>query len=317
MYVSISAYNDADLLEGCLTSIRDVLPDARIDVVDGKYESWPEGDDNSTDATPTLAREHGANYYAAGPFHRECDKHEHRVALAPDGELALFIDADERLLKFDPDALPRATAIQPRIANALVYGPKSVYWPRIFKPNWVQSINRWDSYLFDVECERSDAVTIVHRHDLRDRSYREAKYDRFEAEGRTGRYEDAFTTYLEDEWDADLETCPECGRESVSRTQLTQYGSTVAEFSAVETCVAGDRCHAAIREYSIENEYRYLPDDWQRGFEEDRERLRAELIDAGCPFVGTTTASNLDRMRPAICIWINEHLGDAEREVFA
>lgn len=317
MYVSISVYNDADLLRGCLSSVRAVLPDATVAVVDGRYETWPAKADNSTDATPEIAAEFDASYHPDGPFHRECDKHEHRVDLAPDGERALFLDADERLLDVDRDQLDPGVAYQPRIFNASVYGPKSVYWPRSFKPKWVQNINRWDAYLFDVECEKADAITIVHRHDLRDREYREHKVERFHNEGRASRFEhedtehDQLEQYLEDEWELDTTTCPNCGQQSVTRSQITGYG---AKYSYVEACLAADGCHRRVRGYEL-GEYEYLPADWERGFDEDRDRLRVELVDAGCNFVASLTPADLDRMRPAIGLWVEQHLGDQPAEV--
>lgn len=313
--VSVSVYNDAALLQGCLKSLRDALGNVRIQVVDGKYETFkPDAEPNSTDDTPAVCDAYGAEYWPDGPFELERDKHVHRVERLPEGELALFIDADERLLEWDADRLPDETAVSPRIFNPLVYGPHAVYWPRIFKKEWVKTVNRWDAYLFDAPHERSDAVTIIHRHDLRDRNYREAKYARFDREGRTGRYESNFETYLNDEWDAAFETCPECGAESVTRSQVTDLGPSMSQ---VKACVNGDRCHAAIESTGCD-EWRYLPTDVDRGVEEDPQRLRMELLDAGCEFVRLANVEYMvGQMLPAIRIWVREELGEAEREVFA
>lgn len=320
-YVSISAYDDADLLRGAIESIRQHCPDATVAVVDGRYETWPADHDNSADDTPLVARTRADAYHRDGPYPREADKHRHRVSLAPEGAFVLFMDADERLEHVDPDALPRATAFRPRIANALVYGPRSVYWPRAFDPEWVESINRWDAYLFSTPCERTDAITLLHRHDLRDREYREAKLERFDAEGRTSRYEarddatpDRIDAYLADDWDADFDACPRCGSESLTRTQLTSEG--VDTQTCVEVCVRADGCFSDLRAYDP-GEWQYLPEDWERGIDEDPTQLRAELLDAGCPFVATTGEQFLRAARAAIGLWIEDELGEGEPEVFA
>lgn len=315
MNVSISAYNDGDLLQNALESVTQIMPDANIQVVDGKYETFkPDAAENSTDNTEDIAKSFNARYIGGGPYGRERDKHIHRVELSPDDELTVFMDADERLLTFDRDALPERTAISPRIFNALVYGPHAVYWPRVFKPGWVATINRWDAYLFDVSHERSDAVTILHRHDLRDREYREAKYERFAREDRTGRYDDDYEMYLADDWDATFRACPGCGRDSVTESQVTNFGE---EYSHVECCIAADGCHAAVREVDV-GEWRYLPDDWRAGWENDAKRLRLELMDAGCTFVRTASVDRMVReMEPAVALWVESEFGEAESEVFA
>lgn len=319
MIVSVSAYQDADLLDGCLESIRETLGSVSIQVVDGAYRTWPGWEDapNSTDMTGAVCEDWGADHDPAGPFVRERDKHVYRVEQAPEGEWCLLLDADERLLEFDRGALNEQTAYQPRIANSLVYGPAAVYWPRLFKPEWVQSINRWDAYLFDVPCEKTDAVTILHRHDLRDRDYREAKYERFGNEGRRGRYEGSFETYLNDDWGADFSTCPRCGSESVTRSQITNHGPN-GEYSYVEACVNGDGCYAHVEPVEV-GEWRYLPDAYERGFAEDPARLRLELMDAGCPFVGGLSVERLrDEFGPVTRIWIEENLtNEREPELFA
>lgn len=312
-HVSISAYNDADLVGPCLQSVRDVLPDASITVVDGKYETFrPDAEPNSTDDTGAVARSYEATYDPAGPFERERDKHVYRVESAPD-ELCLFMDADERLLQFNHDALQPETAYSPRLYNALVYGPVSVYWPRIHRPEWIKSINRWDAYLYSVPHERTDAVTIIHRHDLRDRDYREAKYQRFEREDRDGRYDDYMDEYLNDDWGVDFDSCPACGEQSLTRSQYTDYGEA---FSRVTACVNGE-CYADVETYAIDT-WHYLPGDWERGVVKNPERLRLELIDAGCEFVRPHTPTYMQRnMRPVIGQWVREEFHDAEDTVFS
>lgn len=313
--VSLSVYQDAHLAEGALASIRDVLGNVRIQVVDGKYDTFrPDAPPNSTDDIQAVADAYGAEYHPEGPLPLERDKHVRRIELAPDGELLLLMDADERLHDFNADALPDETAVGPRIFNPLVYGPHAVYWPRLAKPEWVKTINSWDAYLFNVDHERSDAVTLIHRHDLRSRDYREAKYERFDREGRVGRYESDFSTYLNDEWDVDFDTCPECGEESLSRTQATDMGPAITRVAA---CVNGDGCYAAIEPVRV-GEYEYVPDAVEAGFEEDPARLRIELLDAGCTFVRAASVGRMVReMEPAIRLWVEHHYGEGETEVFA
>jgi hypothetical protein len=326
MHVSISAYNDGGLLPNCIQSVRDVLPNADIHVVDGRYESWPDGPDNSDDATPAHAETLADEYHADGPFRREDDKHLHRVNLAPDDEYALFLDADERLLTCpDPDALPRA-AVFPRIYNAIVYGPVSVYWPRLFKPEWVVDVKRWDKYSFDISgvaddetAMRDDDVTIVHRHDLRSREYREAKLERFHNEGRKSRYEGPvdesddrgqLEQYLSGEWQhVAFDQCPNCGQTSLTRSQLTNYGTD--PLTSVDACIADDGCHRSVTEYQVDD-WQYLPDDWEAGLDDDPERLRAELLDAGCEFVGTSHYQDLFRFHLAIGLWVEDHFADVD-----
>lgn len=313
--VSLSVYQDAHLAENALASIRDVLPHARIQVVDGKYDTFrPNSDPNSTDDIQAVADAYGATYHAEGPLPLERDKHVRRVELAPPDEWLLLMDADERLHSADFSKLDDNTAYSPRIFNSLVYGPHAVYWPRLAKPEWVKTVNRWDAYLFDVPHRRSDAVTLLHRHDLRSKAYREAKYERFDREDRRGRYEASFDTYLNDDWDADFHPCPECGRESVTRSQVTNFGDS---YSFVECCIAADGCHAAVREVDV-GEWRYLPDAWEQGWRDDPKRLRLELLDAGCTFVRTASVDRMMReMRPAVELWVESEFGEAESEVFA
>lgn len=319
VYVSVSAYNDGELLPGCIERIREVLPDAHVAVVDGRYETWPDGPDNSDDRTPALARELADSYHPDGPFETEADKHRHRVSLAPIAERALFLDTDERLLSFDPDALPRGRAYKPRIFNPLVYSQSPIrYWPRVFTRARVAEIRGWDAYVFRCPTSRSDACTIVHRHDLRDRDYRERKYQRFENEDRTGRYDDdRFESYLEDDWDVEPDDhCPKCGRESVVWSPWTggEVTGQAGVVSKVGCCVAGDCWIGETRE-AIDTA-RYLdPDALPRGRDEDPERLRKELLAVGCPLVAQYPVT---RFAPEVLInWVDEHVDDAQREVIA
>jgi hypothetical protein len=277
--------------------VREHLPDATIAVVDGKYSTWPSDENNSTDRTPTLARELADEYYADGPFEDEQAKHRHRVNLAPDGEQALFLDTDERILKAELDSLPRGIAYQPRIINPLVYSQTPVrYWPRIFDPANVADIQSWDKYLFSTECKSTDDVTIVHRHDLRGRDYREAKYERFDAEGRAGRFEDGrFDQYLTDDWKADPGwECPECGENSIMVSPWTGY-SEDGSISRARVCVNGE-CWM-ITEVDTIDEYRYLPDNIDSGMNEDQDRLRKELLTVGSDLIAMYP---VDKFEPEI-----------------
>jgi hypothetical protein len=320
VYVSVSAYQDAALLDGCLQAIREQFPDAPVTVVDGRYETFrPDAPDNSTDHTSVVASAHGARYDPAGPFEREVDKHRYRVAQAPADERALFLDADERLVTADLDALQLDRAYACRIHNPLVYSENPiVYWPRLFRPRDVDNIAKWDAYAFDVPCIRTDHVTIAHRHDLRDREYREAKYERFGREDRRGRYEEAFERYLDNDWPVTPETCPECGDSTLVRSPATMEG---APASAVEVCIRTDSCHHVIDDITI-GPHQYLPNDWRRGLDEAPERLRLELLDAGADFLAmhdfsqALTADRLDEYRPLIRLFVEDTFGDGEAQVF-
>lgn len=315
IHVSVSAYQDAGLLENCLAAIRDELPEATISVVDGKYETWPGGPDNSTDGTEAVAAAYDAVYDPAGPFPRECDKHQYRTEQIPNDEWLLCMDADERLRHFDRGVLDNRNAWMPRIVNALVYhdGSPVAYWPRLFKPGWVSDIQRWDKYRFSIPdvdptevCQRTDRVTIVHRHDLRERSYREAKYERMEAnEGRTPRYDETRETYYSNSFDVETETCPNCGADSVTRTPITDYADA---YSMVTVCTNSDGCFASIDRIPFDGEYEYLPDEWREGFRADPARLRLELLDAGCSFVRPLSMRAFERMGPAVGLWIDENM---------
>lgn len=318
--VDVSAYNDAAVLSGCLQSVRDTLGDVSIRVVDGKYETWDEAaPDNSTDDTAAVCDRFAAEYDAAGPFARERDKHVYRAeSLPPDGWV-LLLDADERLHTFDLDALADRP-LRPRIVNARVYHDNSpvAYWPRIHKPGWIRTINRWDAYLYDApEPTRTDRVTIIHRHDLRDREYREAKYERFEREGRTGRYvqADKAEAYYANTLAVETTPCPECGADSVTWTPATYEDAD--DFTRVGVCTARDGCYVRVEPQHM-GDWRYLPDDWERGWTEDPTRLRMELIDAGCSFVRAAPVDRMTRdMKPAVRIWVAERLGERDPKVFA
>ena len=321
MYVSISAYNDSYVLEEAIKSVRRQLPNAHIAVVDGAYETWPGStqEPNSSDDTELVAAAHADDYLPAGPFERENDKHQFRVAQAPSDEWALFLDADERLVAFDVDALDTETVYKPRIYNAVVYNENTsiVYWPRVFHPKHVEDVTRWDAYDFSVPAERTNAVTIVHRHDLRPSTYRANKYERFHNEDRIGRYEkrDEYDTYVDNDFEIEPDArCPGCGRESLlesAGTSLTQSDTT----TIVQTCLH-DGCYTGIREITVD-EFEYLPGDWEAGFAEDPERLRAELIKAGCPFARTIGVERFKRMWPSVKVWVEEQvLGTREKRVF-
>lgn len=311
--VSLSVYNDATLLRGCLMSVLELLPDADIQVVDGRYESWPEGPDNSTDATREIALDYGASYHDDGPFEREHDKHHHRVDLAPDGDRCLLLDADERLVTCDLDALDDETAYQPRIFNPRVYNQTPIrYWPRIFYPETVVDIPRWDKYRFSTPCERTDAVTIAHRHDLRGRDYREAKYERFQNEGRAGRYDDGrIEEYLDNAFDVETEECPACGRDSLVHSDPTNIRPD-GVFTRVAVCIAGDGCYRASEPVEL-GPHRYLPNRVLKGYQQDPDRLRLEVLDVGVPFVPENCSPGMfRRLAPVLMNWAEANLQERD-----
>lgn len=313
-YVSVSAYEDADLLDACLESIRDVLGDVEIAVVDGKYETWPSGEPNSTDDTEQVSEDWGAEYVPGGPYERERDKHIDRVELAPDHRRALFMDADERLLQADvtstaddePDWRTRE-ALLPRIVNAKVYSDGPIArWPRSFYPETVKAVNRWDAYLFTTSVSRTDGITIVHRHDLRDREYREQKYERIRAEDREPRYNDhREEQYYRNEFDVETWICPECREDSLVLSPATNADGD--GMTRVAICLSRDSCYREIEPMTVD-EYRYLPESWERGLKEDPRRLQTELIDAGCVWASGTDLSAAD-VRPRIAHWIHREYG--------
>lgn len=307
MHVSINAYQDASLLTTCLKTIRQQLPDASIQVVDGRYETWPASNDNSTDDTAFVADTYGADYIPGGPYESEAAKHEARVQHAPEGDRLLFMDADERLLKAAPGRLDDKTAYKVRIHNALMYNTGITYYPRLFYPRqWDEAI-RVDRFSFDAAVERTDDVTIVHRADLRNRDYRRDKLERFGAEDRDPWYRDYLETVEEQGFDATFYECPECGEMSVTESRVCGYGD---EYTRVRTCTASDECYSAIEPVRV-GHYRYLPDHLDRGFREDPERVRLELMDAGNDLARVLGPRKFKRYQPNARIWVDEEFQDA------
>lgn len=318
MYVSVSAYNDADVLAGALASVREFLPDAEIVVIDGRYGTWPDDRDNSTDRTPEVAQEYAAGYVPAGPFDREVDKHRFRVGTAPEEERVLFLDADERIIALDEEKLPEDRPVQPRIFNPVVYNRTPIsYWPRIFYPEQVEEVNRWDAYIFTAPPIHMDEVTLYHRHDLRPREYREAKYQRFRNEDRMGRYERGEETMpgvLEEYLGNTIEpniigTCPECGEESVVESPVTNRSRT-GSFSKVRACLT-DGCWSSVDQIDVGG-WKYLPDRVEVGLDEDPERLRFELVDAGCTWLREVDADYLLEWAPTVMAWVRQHEDELE-----
>ena len=274
--VSVSAFNDADLLDSCLASIREHAPGATTQVVDGRYVTHGEPPDNSTDATPDVAADYDATYHPGGPYPTEKAKHEHRLSLSPRGTRCLFLDADERLLAFDAGAIPDDTVGRIRIFNAGMYGHTVRHYPRYFYPEQFDEVVRVDRFSFDAPVERTDGITVAHRPDLRPDSYRAAKVDRYDAEGRDNWYREHLEDLRENGVDADYTTCPECGETSLSRSRATTFGDAVTRVAA---CVNGE-CYAAIESVDV-GEFVYLPDRVREGFETDVARVRLELAVAG------------------------------------
>lgn len=297
MYVSVSTYADPELLRGCLASIREQLPDAAVAVVDGRYATWPADPDNSGDETAALADRYDATYHPDGPYPDEEAKHHHRLDLAPDGERCLFMDADERLIDIDRAALDPQGAYAIRIHQPLVYSDDRPVWyyPRSFNPEWVTDVTSTDKYHFDAsaiaggQTHRTDAITLTHRHDLRPRTYRESKLDRYEAEDRQFHLDDA--QYREGDWATDPVRCPECGEQSLHRSQATTADGQAV--TRVETCTAGE-CLARVVDRSVER-YRYLPDAIATGQQEAPDRLRRELLQAG---VTTIARADVRKFHP-------------------
>lgn len=314
MIVSISCYNDADILPACIDSVRKHLPTATIHLVSGRYQSWPDGSDNCDDGTADLAVTRGIKWFPDGPYPDESAKWRHRADLAPADEQVMFLDADERLVSADVSGLHKTKAYQPRIFNAVVYGPRVVYWPRLMRPADIEDIQRWDSFVFAASAldgrhvAKTDAVTIAHRHDLRSTEYKRAKQVRFANEGRESAYKknDKLDAYYNNEptFRAEWADCPECGQESVVKS-IETLGSR--GFSRVHVCVNGE-CYAEV--VPVDFERRYLPDDWQRGIREgDVRQVRMELIDAGCAWAETPSLDLFLEMATAIPGWIEQHLG--------
>lgn len=308
--VSISAYNDAELLDGCLRSVRDVLGDVPVQVVDGRYAAWPTADDNSTDDTPAVCARYGAAYDAAGPFEREESKWAYRRDRAPDGAWCLFLDTDERVIAFDPAGLRPETPLKVRFHNPVVYHETRpvFYYPRVYQPEWVASYTRTDLPEFRAPyAERlhrhgqTDAVTIAHRHDLRDDDYRRDKLTRYEAEERGSPYGKDTDVYLAGPEPTELDACPACGEASLRRTRETAYGPENA-VSRVATCINGE-CYTAVEPVEI-GEHRYVPDDIETGYDEDPDRLRLELLDTG---INLLTYYHVHDFHPDILTWMVEN----------
>lgn len=308
MHVSVNAYEDADLLDGCLASIRDCLPDATIQVVDGRYKTFPGERDNSTDQTPDVAREYGAQYVAGGPYPREEHKHEDRVRRAPADERLLFIDADERLLKSRVTHLDDSQAYRVRIHNALWYGADVTYYPRLFHPHQWDEVIRVDRFSFTSGVDSTDDITIVHRADLRSDAYRDRKSKRFQQENRGSWYDDHRATIDSGDHQLDPEECPNCGRKSVTQSRVCGFGTT-PEYSRVHACTAGDRCHTRIEPVTIDD-WQYLPDRVDRGFQEDVERVRVELMDAGNQLARLLSPDAFVRYQPNARLWVEDNLQD-------
>lgn len=316
MIVSISCYQDAPLLPACIDSVREHLPGATIHLVSGRYATWPDGPDNCDDGTADLAVTRGIRWFPDGPYADESAKWRHRASLVPDDERVLFLDADERLVRADTRRLNQTTAYRPRIFNALVYGPRVTYWPRLCRPQDIQAIERWDAFEFDADAlvdghpPKTDAVTIAHRHDLRSDDYKRDKQARFANEGRQSAYakHDRMDDYFENvpQFRAEWTDCPECGQESVVKSVET---NSSGQFTRVHVCVNGD-CYGDV--VPVDLERRYLPDDWQRGIREgDVRQVRMELIDAGCAWAQTPSLDLFLEMATAIPGWIGQNLDGA------
>ena len=93
----INAYNEEQMLPGCLESIHDQVDE--IVVVDGAYEHFPHEHYASTDATREIARCYGARWVAppGRAWETEIEK-RNRFFVGEVGDWYLQIDADERLL---------------------------------------------------------------------------------------------------------------------------------------------------------------------------------------------------------------------------
>lgn len=285
--VSVNAFDDAELLRGCLASVREVLGNVRIQVIDGRYESFPAPEDNSTDATPQVCDAYGAEYWPDGPFPTEEDKHRQQLARIPGGKPCLLIDTDERLVTFDENVLATGTPYKVRVHNAVVYSEQRelFYYPRYYQPEWVTGFRKTDMPEFGEtharRLGRTDAITIAHRHDFRDRDYREAKLERYAAEGRDSPYVHDPEGYVVGDVGrphAAPEECPECGEETLYRSPASDFGAG-DELTQVLTCTNGE-CYAAVDAVEL-GEYRYLPDRVAEGYAENPQRLRLECIDVG------------------------------------
>lgn len=315
--VSINTYDDADLLDNCLASVREQLPDATIHVVDGRYDTWPAADDNTEQTTRPIAGQYGCEYDPAGPFESEAAKHRYRRDIV-DSDRVLFMDADERLMQFAPPDDPTVD-YRARIFNALVYGPAISYYPRYFDSGRM-GVERVDKFMMDGKVLRTDGITICHRADLRSDAYRAAKRERFDNEDRGPWYDDYLENLAEEGHDAEFEACPNCGRESVTVSRLTGYKprdsdrSRVAirgdaergeTFSRVRCCTAGDGCYREIVEETLD-EFRYVPDNLEQGFDEDLSRIKLELMACGWELAKTVPTDTFDRYEPNARLWIRD-----------
>lgn len=311
--VSVNAFQDAHLLEYCLRSVREHIPDARIQVIDGRYERFDAESDNSTDDTPAVAERYGAEYYADGPHEDEPAKHWQRVERAPDGERCLFMDADERLVAFDASDFEDHEIYLIRIHNAACYNGDVSYYARYFYPEQMDDIPRVDRFWFgdtpETTEQRTDDITLVHRADRRGSDYRQAKNERLEQAGR-----DWYDAYLDefDEHDLDFDTCPECGEDSLRRSMVCGYRRE-DDFTRVETCVNGE-CYAAVVSVDgpdLPEEWLYVPNNLDEGFEEDIERVRMELMAAGNPVARLVSGEAFKRYKANAKVWVREeYLGD-------
>lgn len=312
MNVSINTYQDAPLLRECLASIRCVAPDARIQVVDGAYSTFPHDSDNSTDGTPEICDDYDAEYWPVGdgPYADEPAKHRARVRLAPDGDPVLFMDADERLVAADPAETPTDTVGRVRIYDP-VYRPGVTYYARYFRPEWLVDIPRQDRFWFerpdgsDLTERHTDAITIVHRHDLRGDAYVDAKAARLDSEGRDPeRYRERVARARE-RATREAATCPSCGEDTLHRSRVGGYA---AGYTRVEACVSRDGCHRAVVGYDL-GDYEYLPDRIREGFREDPERLRVECMDAGLDMAGRLGPGPWRRYEPNVRQWARRRFG--------
>jgi len=98
----IIAYNDADMLDGCLHSIKSVAD--RTIVADGAYRHFPHSRARSTDNTADVAFRHGADFIAVAESWPAEECKRNRYLRGNDGDYYLVIDTDERLIGEFPKA---------------------------------------------------------------------------------------------------------------------------------------------------------------------------------------------------------------------
>ena len=127
----ISAYNEEQLLPGCLASLEGQVD--RIVVADGRYKNFPGEGACSTDKTVAIARAFGAEVILPPNDEPWIDEPTKRSAylVGKEGNWYLRIDADERLVGDLPDT---ATL---NINN--VYALRIV-WPNNLLNSWVPCI---------------------------------------------------------------------------------------------------------------------------------------------------------------------------------